>query len=75
MMQQYRHEMRRMELLFRAGLFASVGTQGESKPEEYESVVSDPEKSDYDPEEYNPEESDLKDEPDKHVVRQPHQEP
>lgn len=39
------HERRKRELLFRAGVFASVSTLEEPKPGEYESVGSDPEES------------------------------
>ena len=56
-MQEHRYEMRRMELLFRAGYFARAGTLEESKPE-YETMGPDPEESENDLEEYNPVESD-----------------
>lgn len=48
-MQEHRHKMRTIELLFRAGLFASAGPLGESKPEEYKQVGPDPEESENDP--------------------------
>ena len=54
-MQDYCHGMRRMELVFHAELFASVGTLEESKPKEYEPVGSDPEESDLEESEYDPE--------------------
>lgn len=56
-MQENCHEMRRIELLFHAGLFASVSTLEESKPREYELVGSDPEESDLEESESEPEES------------------
>lgn len=58
-MQENRRDIQRMELLLRAGLFTSVGTLEKSKPEEYDTVGSDPEESNFDPDESDSEESEY----------------